>query len=360
MSAINSRDARLLDIRRQRKQIDESIREALDQTFGKRQHISADGGLSLATPASDGKHVFALFYTGFATSAGVCFSYDLEGNRVWSRHIDEGGSNEHGYSGSPLVVGGKLIVLLQGFTALDAATGRIVWSTAPQRRAYATFGSMVAARVGDDAIVISSNGNCVRASDGSPMFTFTDRFKGECPSPVVDDGIWYNFDRSGVYAIKLPTNLKMSRDGSAPPATILKHVYTRSSYAISSPLYHQGLLYCVENRGTLKVVDPVAGEIVYTQELPLNGGGGHAGGNNSGVTSSPTLGGKHIFVWDQDGTCVVFEPGRNYKQVALNHIESIDYDYAEPHPADLISSCPCFDEGRIYLRGALALWCLGK
>src|SRR5262245_44973654 len=67
-------------------------------------------GNSAATPVSDGKHVAVLY------GNGVAAAYDLEGKRLWARHV-ESSSVGFGHSASPLLLGGKLIVHVKDLVA---------------------------------------------------------------------------------------------------------------------------------------------------------------------------------------------------------------------------------------------------
>src|SRR5947208_1809237 len=85
----------------------------------------APGGMAVPTPATDGKHVFALFGTGDL----VCVDFD--GRPVWVRSLaQEYGPfrNRWGMAGSPVLVGDLLVVQVDHsgpcyLLGVDAATG---------------------------------------------------------------------------------------------------------------------------------------------------------------------------------------------------------------------------------------------
>jgi hypothetical protein len=78
-----------------------------------------------------------------------------------------------------------------------------------------------------------------------------------------------------------------------------------------------------------------------------------------GLGSSPALAGKYIFVFGNQGTSVVLEAGRTFKQVAKNRLEnSIGRDEWWGHQESTISS-PVFDGERLYYRGEASLYCIG-
>ncbi len=79
-----------------------------------------DVGLSGFTPSSDGQ----LLYTWFGDGVAAC--YDLEGRRRWIR-VDRRAAVEHGFSSSPLLIGGKFVVFMRDLMAFQAASGKLAW-----------------------------------------------------------------------------------------------------------------------------------------------------------------------------------------------------------------------------------------
>ena len=341
---LNSGDAQLGAKLGQKNELEQQIIAQLHNVDGKKfSLIRQDGGFTDATPCSDGQTIIAWVFNG------VLSAFDASGNRKWCARVVENGVNEHGYGASPTIVDGKVIVLFKDYNAYDLQTGKSVWKAELQRGRHATYGSIVATQIGAETAIISPIGSAIRASDGKPLWNFTANFDGECTTSVVDKGVWYNYDRAGVYAIKLPDTL-------AGSAAIVKHVAC-GNYAISSPLFVDGLLYCVDINGLLNVVDPAAGSVVYTQKLPLQPGNGMAG---AGVSSSPTLIGKNIYVFDECGNAVVFAPGRAYKQLAVNKMEIYDYSGgdSEARQAMLTPGNPAVDASALYIRGNSQLICI--
>jgi len=127
----------------------------------------------------------------------------------------------------------------------------------------------------------------------------------------------------------------------------------------ASPLLYQGLAYVVSGDGVLTVIDAAKGEVVYQRMLdvsPLMGGGVI----RAGCSSSPTLGGKHIYIWDNQGGTVVIEPGRTFKQVARNRIEQLVYLWGAVRCNESTISNPIFSGNRLYYRGEVNLYCIGE
>ena len=76
----------------------------------------------------------------------------------------------------------------------------------------------------------------------------------------------------------------------------------------------------VSDKGLLRVFDPIAGKIEYEKPLPLDSHIEYVW--FPGFASSPALGGKYIYLMDNQGGTVVMEPGRESKEVAVNKINT--------------------------------------
>ncbi|MFH1022199.1 MAG: PQQ-binding-like beta-propeller repeat protein [Planctomycetota bacterium] len=277
-------------------------------------------GYSSPTPTSDGKFVYVLFGTGTA----AC--YDLDGNRKWARIIERT-KEGYGHCSSPLLLGGKLIVHIMNVSALDPQTGKTLWETPSGPR----FGSPVPARAGDTDVIVTANGDFLRASDGKMLA------KKLCPltynAPVVAGGVAY-FIQHGGQAFRLPAKAE-------EPFTPEKLWQTKpeNDRYYDSPVHHDGLLYAMTQTGILSAIDAKTGEVVYKQNLGLGKGTGYP---------SPVLAGKSLFVSFDNGTTVVVEPGRQFKEVIRNTLP------------EGFRSTPLFAGSRIYIRGLKHLYCIGK
>ena len=338
-----------------------------------------EAGFSVCTPLTDGQRVYALFGTG------IIACYDLDGNRRWMRLLKHR-TVEHGYTTSLLLVDGKLIVYFDDFTVLDAKTGAVVLERPhfmPKRGTLGWYnhfhGTGCALRAGKEKVVCYLNGEFVRLSDGKTLSldleklavlrpqNWTEIYANRIATPVVQDGVAYKIvhNRGGVVSFRLPP-----LDGDKVDPEIIRDVpfntdtfpYFYEPFYCASPLLHEGLLYCVNSFGVLTVLDMVKGEVVYQRPLdieifmPYNGPGLLKGG----ASASPTLGGRYIHVWGNQGTCVVLEPGRTFKQVARNRLENLVLsDYASRRQ-EATTTEPVFEGSRIYYRGEYTLYCIGR
>ena len=305
-----------------RKQIDEFNKEKQKRTLAVRYtqpgtHPTA--GYSAPTPVTNGKHVFVAFGNGLV----AC--YDLDGNRKWLKLIEHSNA-AYAHSGSPILVGDKLLIHFTDLVALDTKTGDESW----RLKLATSHGTPLATRVGDVDVVLTPNGAMVRARDGKLL---ADRL-GSCGanSPVLDDGVMY-YVRGPANAIRLPKSV-------AEPVKVevlWKGNVKGGGYWFSSPVVDKGMLYAANDQGILTVLEAATGKVVYEQRLNLGG------------TTYPSisLAGNRIYVSSDNGATVVLQPGREYKELARNKLE--------PFRSSLV-----FDGKRVYVRTEKHLYCIGE
>jgi len=86
------------------------------------------------------------------------------------------------------------------------------------------------------------------------------------------------------------------------------------------------------------VVDATTGEKVSERRLDFGGGQSYP---------SITLAGHRLFVGSDNGTTIVLQPGREYKELARNSLETF-------------RSSLVFEGKRMYVRTTKGLWCIGN
>jgi outer membrane protein assembly factor BamB len=340
------------------KQIEKEL-AAIDKKRFERNWAQAVFGFAGPTPVSDGKRVFAFFTTG------VSCCYDLNGNRKWIAR-GQGMGSEHGNFASPVLCGNRFVVWANELRGYDADTGKLVW-TAPAK-SNNTYGSLFRIFAGEWVAGFQS-GYFVRVRDGQAIwgnYVFGDAV----PTPIVEAGhvfAWMGYpvaggDKSAFKAWKIPGTadagkmspgweFKMEWGSDELPVDKKKNPFDRSFCA--SPLYVDGLVYQVTEGGGLFVNDAASGELVYRKVLPLKPKTEYWGW--AGASASPTLAGKYIYLMDNQGTTIVLQPGRVYKEVAVNVLE----DSKDGKTQEQNVSTPVFEGSRMYYRTPAFLYCIG-
>jgi outer membrane protein assembly factor BamB len=277
----------------------------------------AANGYSSCTPVTDGQHVFALFGNGVA----ACYSVD--GTRRWIKLIERPTSS-WGQSSSPALVEGKLILLINALYALDARTGDQLWRVNSKQRC----GSPVSARVGNTNVIVTPGGDIVRAGDGKVLVTGLTAL--EFNVPLVQDGVAYFIQHGG-------TAVKLIPESDGVRTETLWTTQPKKERYYSSPLLHDGLIYAINQKSILSVIDAMTGAVVHERDLALKGT----------VYPSIALAGRYLFVSSDNGITVVLEPGRETKEIARNTFSPF-------------RSSPVFRGDRLFIRAFDALYCIGK
>ncbi len=279
----------------------------------------AVNGYSSPTPVSDGTLVYAFFGTG------VAVAFDRDGNRRWARVIEKP-TDAWGHSASPVLAAGRFIVHVRNVHALDAATGEPAW-TAPSR---ARWGSSVVTEIEGQPVVITANGEIIRARDGRVLASGLHGL--DYNAPVVHDGVIYFIEHGGK-AFRLPSRA----DGSERPQELWRTEPPRDRY-YASPVVHEGRIYAVHQRGVLSVIDAATGAVERTESL---------GNLRRTVYPSISLAGPWLVLGAESGTVVILDPADNLREVATARI-------------DAFRSTPVFHGRRAYVRTQDALVCLER
>ncbi|MGA2030704.1 MAG: PQQ-binding-like beta-propeller repeat protein [Thermoguttaceae bacterium] len=320
--------------------------------------VAPDVGFSGFTPSSDGQFLYMWF------GDGVTACYDLDGNRRWIR-MDRRTAVEHGFSSSPLLIDGKFVVFMRDLMAFEATTGKPAWQIPLVSREGLNpegffHGSPVAAAIGGVPVLVLGNGGIVRARDGKLLCAAPDMGNQAVASPVVEANRLFHLptSHSDLVVRTLPGEIadplhvamrKIPFDLSSFP----KHYLP---WQLSSPVIHEGLAYLMNNAGVLTVVDVEAGKVVYQRMLDLDPLQAHNEGAARGLGVSPALAGKYLYFLGNNGAAVVLRPGRVFRQIAKNKIESVVMAGHWAERQERFVASPVFDGSRLYLRGEGALY----
>ena len=286
---------------------------------GDRVKTHKANGWTSPTPVTDGTHVFTVF------GSGVVAAHTVGGERLWARKVEQP-AHRWGHSASPVLGGGHLIVHLVDLIALDPATGKESW----RAQSKVKWGSPVVTRVAGTEVVITPAGDVFRADDGERIASEIGSL--EYATPVVQDGVAYFIEKKAT-AVRLPEAL----DG---PFETLWVGRLQGSRHYASPVIHDGLIYAVSREEKFSILDAATGELIDERQLDLGSG------SNSAYPSLSLAGGK-IYLSTENGTTVVLEQGREYRELARSSIGGF-------------RATPVFAGGRMYLRAFDALYCFGS
>jgi outer membrane protein assembly factor BamB len=302
----------------------DSLADAMSRKAAAEYEPPRDGaGMMAATPLTDGKTVYAV------VANGIFCATDLEGKRKWTAFIDADQNTGYGRSSSPLLVAGKLIVHVTNLYAFDPTTGKQLWVNT---EAASKYGTPTSLRAGEADLIVTPEGDAVRASDGK----IVDSTVGKAihTSPVAVAGVVY-FGEAAVNGSRFDARGKAKELWSGD---IRDEVF-------GSPLVHDGLLFTATGKGELLAFAAQGmGEqpaIIKKRQLL-----GRSEAKVPRVYASITLAGKHLYLDSNRGEIVVLEATRDATLVARNRL------------ASGAGSSPIFSGKDMFLRDGDRLFCI--
>jgi len=292
-------------------------------------------GYASGTPVTDGETVYVFFGRSGA------WAYALEGELLWKVNV---GTGLHGWgSGTSPILAGNLVIVnasveSESVVALDKKTGEKVWRVRGIKDSWSTP-ALVDLPDGKQELVVSMHSS-VRGYDpatGEELWTCAGVPDYVCPMVVVNGDIVY------ISGGRKPTTLAV-RAGGRGDVTETHRLWTLSKATkVPSPLYHDGLLYWLDNKGIACCVDAESGELVYQERLRLAGSG-------DVVYSSLVLGDGKLYGVSRQGETVVLAPGREFQELARNDLGD----------ESVFNATPAISNGQLLLRSDKFLYCVGQ
>jgi outer membrane protein assembly factor BamB len=272
------------------------------------------------TPASDGERIFAIF------SSNDLLCLDLDGNLLWLRGLTRdypNASNSLGMSSSLATTDGVVIAMLENDSdstavGLDAKTGVNRWKIERPKMANWTSPVLVKSADGPTQVLLQSGKGlaAVDPATGKTIWEYTDG-ASTIPSTTLSDGVLFA-PSHGLTALrpaadgeKKPTQLWRSaqlRPGTSSPLVVSNRVFILNDGGVLScadatdgrrlwqvrlkgpfsatPVGAGHLLYCINEKGLLQVVDIAQPEGAVVGELNLAGA----------ILSTPSVGHGGLFV----------------------------------------------------------------
>lgn len=295
--------------------------------------IMEDTGYAACTAATDGRRIYAIFPTGDVAA------FDFNGRRLWHKNLGVPDSS-YGYASS-LETYEKLVLVQydQGdgtegkskVIALDGLTGRVAWEA--KRTLPNSWATPVVVQVeGKPQLITLADPNMVAYNPA----TGEEIWRAEClggdlaPSPIYAGGL--------VMAIQPYSQLVAVKPTGQGDVT-KTHVAWKMEEGgpdICSPVSDGTYVYLLESADLLICCRVETGEKIYEQEI------------KGDFRASPSLVGDKLYVLDMKGMMRIFQAGLEFKE--LGKCELGEECFASP----------AFADGRIYIRGAANLYCIGQ
>ena len=267
------------------------------------------------TPIIDGNQIYVHF--GPHGTAAV----SLEGEILWKQKLEY--RPVHGNGGSPALAEGVLVICCDGgdkqfVVGLDKSNGEIAWrserDTDPKKGfSFSTpliinvNGQQQAVCPGSDAVFAynPANGETIWRVDYPNGYSVT-------PRPVYGQGLVYvcsGFNTPVLYAID-PTG-----EGNVTESHVKWKIERRMPHS-PSPILVGEELYVVSDKGIGTCIDAKTGEIHWQERLEGN------------YSASPLAANGLVYFQDENGTTVVVEAGKEFKEVARNRLGENDRTFA--------------------------------
>jgi len=295
--------------------------------------IMEDTGYAACTAATDGRRIYAIFPTGDVAA------FDFNGRRLWHKNLGVPDSS-YGYASS-LETYEKLVLVQydQGdgtegkskVIALDGVTGQVAWEA--KRTLPNSWATPVVVQVeGKPQLITLADPNMVAYNPA----TGEEIWRAEClggdlaPSPIYAGGL--------VMAIQPYSQLVAVKPTGQGDVT-KTHVAWKMEEGgpdICSPVSDGTYVYLLESADLLICCRVETGEKIYEQEI------------KGDFRASPSLVGDKLYVLDMKGMMRIFQAGLEFKE--LGKCELGEECFASP----------AFADGRIYIRGAANLYCIGQ
>ena len=297
-------------------------------------HLHKKNSFASGSPATNGEKVVAAFAD---EKNFIVAGFSSRGDELWRKNLGEF-TSQHGPACSPIIHGKYVIVAKDmmgpsSVYALDLNTGKLLWETKREfrRTSYAT--PVVRKRKDGIVEVICVSGKTgitgLELATGKTIWKSEEFPTRTVGSPVIAGDLVVATCGSGGSG-KLLMAIPLDKKGELKP----RYTITRKIPYAPTPLYKNGRLFMVLDRGMVRCLNAADGKEIWTERIS---------GNFSG---SPIWLENRLYAIDEDGTVVVMSVADKFKE--LGRVSLGETSFATPAVAD----------GRMYLKTATKLFCI--
>jgi outer membrane protein assembly factor BamB len=292
----------------------------------------ADHGYATGTAVCDERGVYAYF------GVSGLVAYDHEGDLLWQAQTGDG-TKGFGSAASPILYRDLVIInaSIEAKTvfAFNRASGKEVWRI---ENVEASWTTPIVAPSGDgrDELIVSYKEH-VRGFDpntGSELWNCEGVQDYVVPCVVVNDGI--------AYVLGGRKNQSMAiRLGGTGDITESHRIWeTNIGANVTSPVYHEGHLYWISDRGIANCTNAATGESVYRERVSTS----------DRVYASTLLAGNRMYLTTRDNGVFAVALGPEYNELAHNVIDGDDSSF---------NATPAVIGDQLLFRTNQYLYCIG-
>jgi outer membrane protein assembly factor BamB len=303
-----------------------------------------------STPATDGRHVVALF------GAEGLYVYDVEGQLLWHKdlgRLDAGfffdPDDQWGYGSSPIIYKDMVIVQCdvqeRSFIAAFAVKdGQELWRTL--RDEIPSWGSPTAIEAGERVELVANGTRAVRAYDprtGRELWHLKGNSEITVPTPFAAHGLI--FVASGyapvqpIWAVRPGGSGDVTPQGDAESSETVAWSKKRGGPYMPTPIAYGEHLYTCGNNGVLACYNARNGELVYKGRV--------AGERSAAFTASPVAADGRLYFASEEGEVYVVKAGAQYELLSTGSV------------GEAVLATPAIAGGVLFIRGRHHLFALG-
>jgi outer membrane protein assembly factor BamB len=288
-------------------------------------------GYAVPTPATDGKHVFALF------GSGVLTALDFDGKIVWREELprlrDEDGNP---VCSSPVLYEDTVIVPgihSMGLRALDKNTGKLKWEQKDKQRNTMSTPGLI--RIQGKVQLIHHAGGIRGVDPATGDVLWWCKSPTSQSSPVYGRGLLYtDAGNGGQFGAAIDPTGK-----GDVSKTHVKWQTRVEGVAGSSGIIVGDYVYGISGgRGFIRSWALASGELAHEAEAP---------GITPSASPIATPDGRIYFASSRK--TYVIKAGPKFEVIAINELND-----GPDYPSAAVAN------GRIYIKGKSYLWCIGK
>ena len=294
-----------------------------------------DNSHASASPFTDGHKLFVSF-----GSRGM-YCYDLEGNLLWQKKLDNVATRlSFGEASSPVAHGDVVVLNRDNETksvllALNAKTGETLWEV-PRQEISAWATPLIVEYNGIPQVITNASRRVCSydLATGKVLWECGGQVANVTPSPVLSgQHVICMSGYRGSAALSIPVDATGDITGSDKIAW----KFERDTPYVPSPLLYGDLLYFNKlNNGILTCLDARSGKPVI-ESARLQG--------LSNIYASPVGAADRVYFVGRDGTTVVLKRSATVEVIATNKID------------DQIDASPAVAGKQLFLRGQQHLYC---
>lgn len=290
-----------------------------------------------ATPATDGKHVFAFF-----GSEGL-YAYDFDGKLIWKASPGKLSLAGMGPGTSPTLHESLVIVQCDEeagansfIAAYDKKSGKEVWRT--PRKVQASWTTPIVVRNSTRIELITSGNESIISYDpmtGKELWRTKGVDSNAIATPVATNDTVYV---AAGYPAKIAMAIRLGSSGELKDSDVIWK-YTKGTAYVPSPILYGDYLYLMTDRGIITCLNAKTGGVVYEGgRVPIP----------ATFTASPVAFDNKLLLTSEDGDTFVVKAGPKHEVLGTNSLD-------EP-----VYASPAIADGKIFLRGEKNLYCIAK